>query len=617
MRSLTSCKLRLLGLLAIVTGVSACAQVTLTDNGSRVTLGNGIVTAVIQKNNGQITSMKLGALETVKGNVYYSMDGGSTYQMPGPCVYSITSQMPDFVDLSFFQVYTSQPHAFDIDIHYVMRTGDSGIYTYAILNHPANYPASSVGEWRTVWKHPDDGTNFTFENIYVDDLRHWQGPSLYDTQHASPTSIAEVVHLNTGVLAGTYFGKYDYSAEYYKIGTWGHASTVNQSGVWVVLGGYEFLNDGPVKQDLTIAENYTLLHYGRNHYDGSGTSVAAGESWSKIYGPWLLYINSCPTGADDCWADARAKMQTEQAAWPYSWLTTTSLYPPAGSRGTVTGTFTVNDPLKPWLTGARAWVGLAQPEPGGNWQYESKRYQYWVTADSSGNFSIPNVRAGTYTLSAFVTGAVGEYSQANVTVSTGGTTVLGDVTWNVVHLGSSIAWEIGVPDRSAAEFWHGNDYFQAFLYNGFTNEFPNPINYTVGTSNWGTDWNYAHTAYNVGGTLYQWPWNINFNLDSVPSYGNATLTLAWASSDHAAMQVFVNDPDMTNPPLRDFSPSVGGGNALIREGIHAKYGVDYVTIPVSLLQPGANTITLLQRRGVAAIGNHVMYDYINLEMPTP
>ena len=151
---------------------TAHAQVTLTDNGTAVTLDNGLVTATIRKDNGQITSMRLGVLETVSGNVYYSMDGGSSYQTPGPCVYSVTTEVDDLVDLSFFQIYTNQPHAFDIDIHYVMRTGDTGVYSYAVLSHPASYPTTSVGEWRTVWKHPSDGTTFTFENIYVDDARH-------------------------------------------------------------------------------------------------------------------------------------------------------------------------------------------------------------------------------------------------------------------------------------------------------------------------------------------------------------------------------------------------------------------------------------------------------------
>ena len=186
----------------VLTRVQAQGQVTLTDNGTTVTLANGTITPVIQKNKGQISSMKLGTLETVMGNVYYSMDGGASYQQPGPCVYSVTTQTPDLVDLSFFQVCTTQPHALDIDIHYVMRSGDSGVYTYAVLSHPASHPATSVGEWRTVWKHPNDSTKFTFENIYVDDLRHWQGPSYYDILNASPTSIAEVVYLNTGVRMG-------------------------------------------------------------------------------------------------------------------------------------------------------------------------------------------------------------------------------------------------------------------------------------------------------------------------------------------------------------------------------------------------------------------------------
>src|SRR6202171_1781934 len=117
-----------LSFLVICGSSTAYGQVTLADNGSTVTLANGVVTATIRKNNGQITSMKLGALETVSGNVYYSMDGGSSYQQPGPCEYAITTQMPDLVDVSFFQVYTTQPHAFDIDIHYVLRSGDSGLY---------------------------------------------------------------------------------------------------------------------------------------------------------------------------------------------------------------------------------------------------------------------------------------------------------------------------------------------------------------------------------------------------------------------------------------------------------------------------------------------------------
>jgi hypothetical protein len=63
----------------------------------------------------------------------------------------------------------------------------------------------------------------------------------------------------------------------------------------------------------------------------------------------------------------------------------------------------------------------------------------------SGNFTLPNVRPGTYTLSAYVTGEVGEYTRTNVKVTAGNTTALGDTTWVIAHPGRSIAWEIGIP----------------------------------------------------------------------------------------------------------------------------------------------------------------------------
>lgn len=601
-------------LLATFLSAAVAQPVIVVDNGSTVTLDNGILTATISKNQAIITSMRYAGFETVmpNGNIYYSMDGGSTYEIPSGCVYRLAAQTPDLVDISLTSYYTgAQPHAFDKEIHYVMRSGDSGVYTYAVLTHPASYPATAVSEWRQVWKLPHDSVNFTFEKLYVDALRNWLMPSYYDYTQASPTGIAEITQLNTGPWAGQFEGKYEYNANYWDLNTWGHASDVNGIGAWAVFGNHEWFNDGPTKQDLTSASGIIHVHFGMEHYGGSGTNVAAGESWSKVYGPYLLYVNSCPNGADDCWADAQARAQAEQAAWPYSWLSD-NRYPLSGGRGSVTGTFQVSDALKPVLTGAGAWIGLAQPDPGGNWQFESKQYQYWVQAGADGRFTIPNVRPGSYTLYAFVSGAIGEFSQDGVNVDAGAVTSAGALNWNVPHPGTSIAWEIGVPDRSAAEFRHGSDYFVPYRWLQFSSEFTNPLEYTVGVSDWSTDWNYVQSAYVANGTNYPWTWRIHFNLDSVPDTGNATLTLAWASANSAAIQVFVNDDTTV---FKDFYPNASaGGNALIRQGIHAKYGIDQIAIPVSLLQPGANTVALVERR-VSDVSDHVMYDYLSLELP--
>ncbi len=83
--------------------------------------------------------------------------------------------------------------------------------------------------------------------------------------------------------------------------------------------------------------------------------------------------------------------------------------------------------------------------------------------------------------------------------------------------------------------------------------------------------------------------------------------MALAGSDHARMSIYVNDETQA---VATFYPDNGGGNALIREGSHAKYSLSYVTIPGSRLSAGANTITLVQ-----GSSGHVMYDYLNLELP--
>lgn len=379
-----------------------------------------------------------------------------------------------------------------------------------------------------------------------------------------------------------------------------------------MFGSHEFFNDGPTKQDLTSADRIIHVHFGMNHYNGSTTELSSGEPWRKMWGPFLLYLNTSPAGADACWADAKMRAQTEQAAWPYSWLTTTDEYPVAAARGSVAGQLSINEPLRPGVSSAGAWLGLAQPDASRNWQFESKRYQFWTRADAAGNFVIPNVRAGTYTLYAFTPGAVGEYVRSEpVTVTPGSTKSLGTLVWRVWHPGESIAWEVGIPDRTASKFWHGDDYFQPFLWQQFADEFPNPLEFTIGYSDPRTDWNYVHSCYPPDWT--PWPWRINFALANLPATGNATLTLAFASANSARVDVYVNNA--ANPIARVY-PSVSGGNALVREGIHAKYCVEYVPVPLALLGVGANSITLVQGRTSTSLPfEHVMYDYVNLELP--
>ncbi|MCM4157251.1 polysaccharide lyase family protein [Gramella sp. AN32] len=580
----------------------------LKESPNTIVLENDYVHAEIDKDDAHITSYLLKGRE-MSNDIYFSMDGGSNYTQPSGSIFSVKELSDDFVDISLKSYWEpgKRSQAVDIDIHYVLERDGQGVYTYAILSHPENYPATGFSEWRMVWKLDQDQVEY----ICVDSLRHWEMPNSYDYANATSTSIAEIIKINTGVRAGKYDSKYDYNVEYWDIGTYGHASQKNDIGSWLVFGGYDYFNDGPTKQDLSAATGIIHVHFGMNHYNGSSTYLEAGEEWSKIYGPYKLYLNDGKGSVGALWDDAKSQADEEKAKWPYDWLTNTPEYPMAAGRGTVSGVFSINDPYKPDVTGGGAMIGLAQHEPGGNWQFESKNYQYWVKADASGKFEIPDVRPGNYTLYAFSEGAVREYKLENVQVSAAQTTNLGGVTWNIPREKGSLIWEIGIPDRTAEEFFHGKEYFQGFLWETFSDDFSNPLEYTIDESDWSKDWNYAHNGYKQGDSWDTWKWNVNFDVKGAMADEEATLTIAFAGAHYARMEVFINNEETF---VERFYPSHDRGNALLREGIHAKYSVYEVKFPSSLLKKKGNTISLAQGRSEGG-ADHVMYDYLSLEIP--
>ena len=86
---------------------------------------------------------------TRQRDIYFSMSGGKTYEQPGHCIYSITHQSPDGIDISCKRIYSpdkGDKHPWDLDIHFVLRRGASGLYSYAIVRHPADYPTVGMGE---------------------------------------------------------------------------------------------------------------------------------------------------------------------------------------------------------------------------------------------------------------------------------------------------------------------------------------------------------------------------------------------------------------------------------------------------------------------------------------
>lgn len=589
----------------------------LTEFPTYVLLKNGIIEAKIDKNTSNLVSMKVNGVETLyvttstsRTGGYYDFVTSQGFEQISGATFSIKEETADYIDISLFRPYTPGTNVTrcDVDIHYVLKKGDAGLYTYSILKHKSTYPDFDMGSWRQVlWI-----DNTVTDRICVNDLKTWEMPQPTDTW--SPTSIAEIIKIESGVRAGKYDGKYQFSESLYSLKAYGHSTNKNSLGIWAVTGNHEYFSGGPTSQDLNSAAGIIHVLMNGVHYNSIGFQVPQGEEWSKIYGPYLIYANQKTTATAN-WDDAKARADQDAAEWPFSWLTNTPEYPLAAGRGNITGNFSITDPSKTDVNGGGAWIGVTKlsPDSGGNWQFEEENYQYWVQTDASGNFIIKNVRPGTYTLFAYKDGTTGEYRQETVVVNTATTTNIGNINWAIPRANGKLIFEIGVPNRTAEEYKFGDfDYCEGFVENKFATTFTNPIEYNVEDKNWATALSYVHSGYfNTDGTRSLWDWNVNFNLTgTIPTTGNAKLTIAYASSDHAQNWIFINGTRVT--PSSGYYPPNGGGNAFLRQSNHAKYGLATFDIPYSKLKTGKNTIKL-QMPSTSSGSNHVMYDYISLE----
>ncbi|CAI0382952.1 unnamed protein product [Linum tenue] len=164
-------------------------------------------------------------------------------------------------------------------------------------------------------------------------------------------------------------------------------------------------------------------------------------------------------------------------------------------------------------------MGLAPPGAPGSWQRDGKNYQFWNKTNNHGGFSINNVRPGTYSLYGWVPGLLGDYKfHKDVVITPGSHTELGFLVFEPPRNGPTV-WEIGVPDRSAAEFF-----------------VPEPEPTYINKFDYSKDWYFAQVTREVkdpksGAIKFQATnWRINFDLQEVDSSGNYTFRMALAAA---------------------------------------------------------------------------------------
>jgi rhamnogalacturonan endolyase len=537
---------------AIVSAAPAFAQaqapaVKASDADNRILLDNGLVAITLAKPRGAISSIRalINGKEMELGNgsnaMMFDFDTEPRAHAnigPGATV-KLVSSTPEMAEVSLITEPTPVVH-FRTETHYILRRGDQGFYCWIQFTHGPGMAAAILEQTRAVIR-PVKGTAL-FTNYIVDDFR--KGPF-----HAS--KVLATVFDTTWVYEEDHIAHSKYETSMFIGDDLVHGMAGHGVGLWLIQPGREYVNGGPLHQELTVHQdspqnppqnNILLWMLQGNHFGAPVISLKADEAWSRFYGPCFVYVNAIPdAGADGAtdalWEDAKKKASMEDANWPYAFVKNDD-YPL--ERGVVNGTVKVSsgDAAKD------AWVVLA-PNDAEDFNMSANGYEFWTHAGADGHFSIPKVRPGTYKL--FVSGAnqFDDFTKADVKVEAGKTVDLGTLNWPAKTHGQTL-WQIGTPDRSGREFAHGNDTHHYINHLLYAQNFPDDVTFTIGKSHENNDWNFSQWGW-YNKRPY---WSVLFEGPAAPPKA-ATLTLSFVAFDYPrGLKVTLNGHDLDTLKLK-------------------------------------------------------------------
>ncbi|XP_042451252.1 probable rhamnogalacturonate lyase B isoform X2 [Zingiber officinale] len=630
----------------------ATVGVSLEAKERHIVIDNGILQLTLTNPGGLITGIRYNGIDNLlevinkEGNrgywdlVWNEPQGSGIFDVIEGTHFELIYQDETRIEVSFTRKWEPSLQGkhvpLNIDKRFVVLCGCSGFYTYGIYEHLEGWPDFDMAETRVAFKLRKD--KFQYMAIAGDRQRFMPMPEDRMPNRSQKLAYPEAVLLTNPInneLKAEVDDKYQYSCEDKDIKVHGWICFKPPVGFWQITPSNEFRTGGPVKQELTSHVGpTTLAMFMSAHYAGVDLvpKFRNGEYWKKVFGPVFIYLNSAMDDTDPrvLWEDAKLQAQTEMDSWPYQFPVSED-FQKSEQRGSVIGRLLVQDKYinDDYLYANAAFVGLALPGEPGSWQRECKGYQFWTMADDEGNFSIHNVRTGDYNLYAWVPGFIGDYKlEITLTITSGSQIDLGDLIYEPPRDGPTL-WEIGIPDRSAAEFFipdpnpnfinqlyvnHCDRFRQYGLWERYAELYPDSdLIYTIGVSDYTKDWFFTHVTRKAGDDSHQpTTWQIKFHLDTIDKTGMYKLRVALASATLSELQVRFNNPTLNRPHFT--TKLIGRDNSIARHGIHGLYWLFHVDVHSSWLVAGDNTIYLTQTRCQSPFQG-IMYDYIRMEGP--
>ncbi|KAJ7617816.1 galactose mutarotase-like protein [Roridomyces roridus] len=523
-----------------------------------------------------------------------------------------------------------------------LRDGEAGLHSFVRLNY---YNATveslgALGEVRTMFRpNPDDAP---WTHIVTNSEQYATHPS--DEALANEIQVQDATWYigNTPndpyvLEEGDYWTKYSFADNQTNKarGLFGGGQNNESLGAWWVINQKDTFFGGPSHFDLMVdGIIYNKLSTG--HGGAASPNVTTG--FDRTFGPQFLYFNHGSNATLlELLADAEKYADPTWNAEFYDAIAPNVVgYVPTSGRGSVSGKVALPD--------GASKVVVALSANGVDLQDSAEdihAYQYWVedVELQGGVFEIGRVKVGTYRLTVYATGIFGDFTLDDVVVEAGNMTAL-DVAWTADSAGTEL-WRIGTPDRSAGEFRNGweKDYTRLNhpanrSYWGawdFPTQFPTGVNFTVGKSDVGQDWNYIHWS-QYGGTFTR-PgivttnvnaWQINFDLAYPPPASvNATLTIllagaATSSGNTGVVQgawpfvpISISINEQNEPFVWTITPQESGSCG-VRSAISCYLLSNKFVFPGTWLNAGHNNFIIALPVNVSGI--YIQYDALRLEI---
>ncbi len=578
---------------------------------------------------GKITSITYSGQQMVGSkDLYYDVQGSPGIFLGGGSTYAFRTGS-NFVDISGENPATSTT-PLDVTWHWIIRDGDPGFSTYLTYHHTSAMADYSSNENRL-------GAEFLNESLFhyssiADNFWGYQaaGDPSRDQGRFITGETADMRGIPDEYIKN-YETKYDWRTTYQNSNVIGITTAANTSaatkplvaanyGVWSVYGyrAYESWNAGPTQPQTSVADGASMIPSPAASHFGGPSLVYTGNM-DKAFGPFFTYFNQGSNATvDQLRADAE-KYTTQDPSSPYDLNTfydslNLPYYTATSGRGAVTGTMRTMDGTN--MDGATIVLSAFNPtayaaDPiGQEYQHRAAGYDYWVTPNKDGTFTLPGVAPGTYRITVIKPGYYREGTFDNITVNANGTTNVGNLTWTPDINGKTL-WQIGSFDRTAGEFRDGQNYNNWIDTFNEQKEFPNGVNYTVNpsnptndTANWAQNWGLNQ----INGTSDFW--KVNFNLPSAPA-ANAAVVLTVSIAD----QEFINDLAVLIGGHRvdaGFDHTANNAPATFRSGDTSSQ-VEYrkFIIPASWLVAGNNTFNF------HIVGGNMQWDALNLSIQNP